>query len=1063
MLVKSRWSRALAVTLAVVMCFTMTTSMGFAASGGQNGGQGSGLNGGQDQSGEGGVVNLVTIGSSLSNGYCMPDYYRKGGILSLGFSTMNNYLDEESLEAANATRPQGTEEISLGAWAEKQWKGDDPAAKAEWIQKYGNGPWTVEAATDWFKNNRKGEQTFGQGIMSKSAYPWQLKKYIMGEEGVKNVNLTPINLNGMRTDELRALLDDEYYQEASGREFRNAQRYLDETMITTTEGKSIHKYEPVVIEGKTQVDEKGNVIYWVNNSSGEHDGTTTIEPLRGFLNDHLTDRGVETFCNSGAIEEPTMPQLQEYVQDSLKNADVIVVDLCTNNFGTYLGDRLKAVLGMGLIGAPNTLETMADVNGLPADLGKKITGIVDSYTKDVPALNSPMVKQMLDTYLYSTADCIVNYKAEMEWISKNKKKDAIVITVGLHNSMKGLVMKVGDQSIDLGAVTGAIYELVDTYIRTIDKSAAECYYAPVSDDNETFISSIINTKDMEELLADESFSGSKYALETLADSMMEDFGIEQMLPSQELRPLAMQVLEETLYKAVHDKTVDGKTVLDMGAMQAKAANMNNVMKDIGTYVQADMAYKAGQIQEEPVLDPIYYDMLHMFARYILGNAMGEHPNKVGCDQKFESVKGAYLKGENGGNTAYEDYKAEIAALLGQIKSLLDGTPVGEDLDEAIDKINMAYQLLDLIDQSGLTKEDLEDMMALKDQLADALDVILDTLDLTMDDLYKAAMQATEPENVQKVAEQLKQIRSIIDRIPKTEEEAKEELLRQLDNIDKILEENALGISEELLAQLKDINAALKQAVTDGDYSAVAEKLAPIGQKLLAIAEAVAGLPEYEEAMAEYMQANEATIAGLTDRVNALDELETKLLAKSVRVDLKTEVSFPDHTCSIKLTWKADADADGYLVTRDGENLACTEEEGIMTCVDPDRQVGTPCTYKVTPYINDKNNNVIKGSTYIFPVTPQVDLAKAKTTNFKKGKTSFKVSWKAVKGADGYQVSYKTGKKARTKTVSAEKLSVTVKNLKANKKYTVKVRAYQTVSGNSYFGKWSKSKSFKTKK
>ena len=43
------------------------------------------------------------------------------------------------------------------------------------------------------------------------------------------------------------------------------------------------------------------------------------------------------------------------------------------------------------------------------------------------------------------------------------------------------------------------------------------------------------------------------------------------------------------------------------------------------------------------------------------------------------------------------------------------------------------------------------------------------------------------------------------------------------------------------------------------------------------------------------------------------------------------------------------------------------------------------------------------------------------------------------------------------------LSVTVKNLKANKKYTVKVRAYQTVSGNRYFGKWSKSKSFKTKK
>ena len=72
------------------------------------------------------------------------------------------------------------------------------------------------------------------------------------------------------------------------------------------------------------------------------------------------------------------------------------------------------------------------------------------------------------------------------------------------------------------------------------------------------------------------------------------------------------------------------------------------------------------------------------------------------------------------------------------------------------------------------------------------------------------------------------------------------------------------------------------------------------------------------------------------------------------------------------------------------------------------------------------------------------------------KKQLKVTWKKIKGAK-YQVQYslkKSMKKAKTKK-NIKKNNVTIKKLKSNKKYYVRVRAYKTVNGKTYLGKWSK--------
>ena len=83
------------------------------------------------------------------------------------------------------------------------------------------------------------------------------------------------------------------------------------------------------------------------------------------------------------------------------------------------------------------------------------------------------------------------------------------------------------------------------------------------------------------------------------------------------------------------------------------------------------------------------------------------------------------------------------------------------------------------------------------------------------------------------------------------------------------------------------------------------------------------------------------------------------------------------------------------------------------------------------------------------------------------KKALVVYWNKVSGVDGYHIQLATDKKFKKnrKSVIVAKRNAskkTVKNLKKNKKYYVRVRAYKVVDGKKVYGKWSKIKSVKTK-
>lgn len=106
-----------------------------------------------------------------------------------------------------------------------------------------------------------------------------------------------------------------------------------------------------------------------------------------------------------------------------------------------------------------------------------------------------------------------------------------------------------------------------------------------------------------------------------------------------------------------------------------------------------------------------------------------------------------------------------------------------------------------------------------------------------------------------------------------------------------------------------------------------------------------------------------------------------------------------------------------------------------------------------------------------PTTQPNTNVTVKKATIKKVKSTKKktmlVQWKKLASVSGYQVqialkkNFKKGKKTYT-VKKAKTTKKTIKKLKRKKKYFVRIRAYKTVNGKKYYGKWSKVKSVKVK-
>ena len=117
------------------------------------------------------------------------------------------------------------------------------------------------------------------------------------------------------------------------------------------------------------------------------------------------------------------------------------------------------------------------------------------------------------------------------------------------------------------------------------------------------------------------------------------------------------------------------------------------------------------------------------------------------------------------------------------------------------------------------------------------------------------------------------------------------------------------------------------------------------------------------------------------------------------------------------------------------------------------------TYKVTVKGTGNYTGTITKTFKIVPKTMSVKSLKSSS------KKKITVKWTKTSGSvTKYQIRYRVKGTStwKTKTVSSSSSSTTLTGLKSKKTYQVQIRAYKTVSGTTYYGAWSSTKTVKVK-
>lgn len=130
-------------------------------------------------------------------------------------------------------------------------------------------------------------------------------------------------------------------------------------------------------------------------------------------------------------------------------------------------------------------------------------------------------------------------------------------------------------------------------------------------------------------------------------------------------------------------------------------------------------------------------------------------------------------------------------------------------------------------------------------------------------------------------------------------------------------------------------------------------------------------------------------------------------------------------------------------------------------------VSVDCKITVTNSSNSSNNSKNTGNTGTGKekTASTITSVKGKILSIKStGSKSIKLKLGNLGSADGYQIQYSLKKNFKnSKKIKKKSKNITIKKLKKNRRYYVRVRVYGKVNGKTYYGKWSARKSVKTRK
>ncbi len=202
--------------------------------------------------------------------------------------------------------------------------------------------------------------------LSNKSYVYSLASYMNTLDGGRGVELTNLSLEGMRTDELRGILQPDFAKLAA------------------------------------EKGEKGDTYF-----------AERMKAYNAWFADSKNKKGVGN------------KSITDFFSDAIANADVITLDLTASNAETYLLNRLQAVFGIGKYSKADYSESASDLKyELDFDVAsyeETATRLIKSYVSDNSGLSADAVNGIVSAVAYCYCDFIVNFTKDMEFLLKLKE------------------------------------------------------------------------------------------------------------------------------------------------------------------------------------------------------------------------------------------------------------------------------------------------------------------------------------------------------------------------------------------------------------------------------------------------------------------------------------------------------------------------------------------------------------------------------------------------------------------------------------------------------------------
>ena len=258
-----------------------------------------------------------------------------------------------------------------------------------------------EVVADPFLADKNTLNVFGYGMAPEEGYPYLVKSEL--EDKGYSVDLKQYAISSMRVEELRVLLDNDYY----GDEY-TAWRFTG---------------------GET----------WFKRAT--------------------------TVWKDGKVEEEgSLEKTRKLYQEAVEESELITIEIGVNNFGVYSFNNIEEIVASGgerYWKAPKFTEILTDEEQKKFDEAKAY--VLEELKKaGTDELMMKIADKMANVLAYATVGYMRNFDIVMQKIYE-LNPDANVVVITIQNLMEGLDMGINGVTVPIGEIYGTLIDMANMY------------------------------------------------------------------------------------------------------------------------------------------------------------------------------------------------------------------------------------------------------------------------------------------------------------------------------------------------------------------------------------------------------------------------------------------------------------------------------------------------------------------------------------------------------------------------------------------------------------------------